>query len=258
MVECLDMAPEDHPDDDQVMRQMAYWLDLAQYDLDTARVMLVNARYLYVGFMCHQVAEKALKGLVALRTRAMPPYTHALVRLAKLGDAYEELGPQNQALLDLLEPLNIEAHYPAQKDALPAFFDRRTLPGADRGYRSVTAMDTQEVRRVVEAYARLVVDELPDSQIVLFGSYVRGEAHGDSDIDVAVIVPEIRGDYLALAARLCRLRDGLDPLIEPHLFVPGKRRQRLRPRGPADRRGHPPGGVGELPPLAGSPLSPAE
>lgn len=112
------MAPEDRSDDDQVMRQVAYWLDLAQYDLDTARVMLVNARYLYVGFMCHQVAEKALKGLVALRTRAMPPYTHALVRLAKLGDVYEELELQDQALLDLLEPLNIEARYPAQKDAL--------------------------------------------------------------------------------------------------------------------------------------------
>ena len=79
-------------------------------------------------------------------------------------------------------------------------------------------MDTQEVRRIVAAYARLVADEFPDSQIVLFGSYVRGEAHGDSDIDVAVIVPEISGDYLTLAARLCQLRDGLEPLIEPHLL----------------------------------------
>jgi uncharacterized protein len=79
-------------------------------------------------------------------------------------------------------------------------------------------MDTQEVRRVVAAYARLVASEFPDSQIVLFGSYVRGEAHDGSDIDVAVIVPEIRGDYLTLAAHLCRLRDDLDPLIEPHLL----------------------------------------
>jgi HEPN domain-containing protein len=118
VVECPNMKLEERPDDEQVMRQVAYWLDLARYDLDTARVMFVNARYLYVGFMCHQVAEKALKGLVALRTRAMPPYTHALVRLAKLGNVYEELEMQDQTLLDLLEPLNIEARYPAQKDAL--------------------------------------------------------------------------------------------------------------------------------------------
>lgn len=112
------MAPEERLDDEQVARHVAYWLDLAQYDLDTARVMLDNGRYLYVGFMCHQVAEKALKGLVASATRQMPPYTHALVTLAKLSGASEELSAEDQALLDVLRPLNIEARYPAQKDAL--------------------------------------------------------------------------------------------------------------------------------------------
>jgi HEPN domain-containing protein len=36
-----------------------YWLDIAGYDLDTAKAMLETGRYLYVGFMCHQVIEKA-------------------------------------------------------------------------------------------------------------------------------------------------------------------------------------------------------
>jgi predicted nucleotidyltransferase len=84
--------------------------------------------------------------------------------------------------------------------------------------RTVTEMDKREVRRRVEAYARLVAEELPDSQIVLFGSHVNGEAREDSDIDVAVIVPEIRGDFLTLAARLCHLRNDIDPMIEPHLL----------------------------------------
>jgi len=39
-----------------------YWLELAEYDMETAKVMLLGERYLYVGFMCHQVIEKALKG----------------------------------------------------------------------------------------------------------------------------------------------------------------------------------------------------
>ena len=39
-----------------------YWFDLAAYDLETAKVMLNGARYLYVGFMYHQAIEKALKG----------------------------------------------------------------------------------------------------------------------------------------------------------------------------------------------------
>ncbi|MCL2300052.1 MAG: HEPN domain-containing protein [Firmicutes bacterium] len=38
-----------------------YWLDLADYDIETARAMLQTKRLLYVGFMCHQTAEKALK-----------------------------------------------------------------------------------------------------------------------------------------------------------------------------------------------------
>ena len=42
-----------------------YWLDLTEYDIETAKVMLNGGRYLYVGFMCHQVIEKALKAVIA-------------------------------------------------------------------------------------------------------------------------------------------------------------------------------------------------
>jgi predicted nucleotidyltransferase len=79
-------------------------------------------------------------------------------------------------------------------------------------------MDQQEVRQKVERYARVVAAEFPDSQIVLFGSQVSGRARADSDIDVAVIVPRIRGDFLTLAARLCHLCNDIEPLIEPHLL----------------------------------------
>jgi HEPN domain-containing protein len=36
------------------MDKTEYWLDLAKYDLETAKAMLYSKRYLYVGFMCHQ------------------------------------------------------------------------------------------------------------------------------------------------------------------------------------------------------------
>lgn len=38
--------------------KIKYWLDLAKYDLKTAKAMLDTKRYLYVGFMCHQTIEK--------------------------------------------------------------------------------------------------------------------------------------------------------------------------------------------------------
>lgn len=52
-----------------------YRLDLAEYDLETARVMLKGGRYMYVGFMCHQVIEKLLNVKV---NGERPPYTHNL------------------------------------------------------------------------------------------------------------------------------------------------------------------------------------
>ena len=41
-----------------------YWLDNTDYDLQTAKAMLGIKCYLYVGFMCHQTIEKALKGIL--------------------------------------------------------------------------------------------------------------------------------------------------------------------------------------------------
>jgi len=38
-----------------------YWLDLSEYDFETAQAMLQSKRFLYVGFMCHQSIEKSLK-----------------------------------------------------------------------------------------------------------------------------------------------------------------------------------------------------
>ena len=41
--------------------KVAYWLDIANYDLDTAEALYNSGRWLYVAFMCHQVIEKTLK-----------------------------------------------------------------------------------------------------------------------------------------------------------------------------------------------------
>jgi len=38
--------------------KVKYWIDLSDYDLDTALAMLESRRYLYVGFMCHQTIDQ--------------------------------------------------------------------------------------------------------------------------------------------------------------------------------------------------------
>jgi HEPN domain-containing protein len=99
-------------------RKRDYWLDLAQYDLDTAQVMLDGKRYLYVGFMCHQVIEKALKAYLWGRRGTEPEYTHALTRLLRASGLDDEISEDFSNLMDILEPLNIEARYPTHKERL--------------------------------------------------------------------------------------------------------------------------------------------
>ncbi len=47
-------------------KRIEYWVDLSDYDLETANAMLKSKRYLYVGFMCHLTIEKIFKAYFTL------------------------------------------------------------------------------------------------------------------------------------------------------------------------------------------------
>ena len=98
--------------------KIRYWIELAEYDLETAKVMLSGKRLLYVGFMCHQVIEKALKGHYQCSRKDTPPHTHNLSVIASQSGLYGNMDEAQKSLLDTLEPLNVQARYPTQKDQL--------------------------------------------------------------------------------------------------------------------------------------------
>lgn len=56
----------------------------------------------------------------------------------------------------------------------------------------------------VRRYKQLVLDNLGQAKVYLFGSYSRGTAREDSDIDVAVVVPKVEDDYLKTSSMLWR------------------------------------------------------
>lgn len=98
--------------------KVAYWLDIAHYDLVTARAMLEKRRFLYVGFLCHQTVEKCLKAYFWHRHKQEPPRTHNLIDLSRKSGFDEHSKEKYSKLFDVLMPLNIEARYPEDKALL--------------------------------------------------------------------------------------------------------------------------------------------
>lgn len=79
-------------------------------------------------------------------------------------------------------------------------------------------MDKRQALSVVRKYKKAVVDQMGPVTVYLFGSYSKGRAHSSSDIDVAVIVPRVDGDFLKTSATLWRLTMDINTLIEPVLI----------------------------------------
>jgi predicted nucleotidyltransferase len=58
--------------------------------------------------------------------------------------------------------------------------------------------------------------------IILYGSQAGSDARPSSDIDIAVVVDRIEGDFLDAQAALYRLRREIDDRIEPVLIEEGR------------------------------------
>ena len=98
--------------------RVRYWIDIADYDFETAKAMLKSKRYLYVGFMCHQSVEKILKAYYISLYDAQPKFTHRLTYFTESTNLENELSDGQKYFIDELEPLNIEARYPTYKEKL--------------------------------------------------------------------------------------------------------------------------------------------
>lgn len=99
--------------------KVKYWVDLSEYDLETAKAMLDTKRYLYVGFMCHQIIEKGLKAVIA-KTGDFPPKIHNLIELSKKASLYYMFSDTQKDFVMELNTLNIESRYPSYVEKINA------------------------------------------------------------------------------------------------------------------------------------------
>ena len=98
--------------------KVTYWIEMSDYDFDTAKAMLETKRYLYVAFMCHQTIEKILKAYWSNVLEEPPLKIHSLSRLAEKSGLDKDMSEEQTDFIDELEPLNIEARYPSYKERL--------------------------------------------------------------------------------------------------------------------------------------------
>lgn len=75
----------------------------------------------------------------------------------------------------------------------------------------------KEIKKLVQQYRLRVKDAgIPVEKVIVFGSYARGNARKDSDIDVCVVSPKFGKDEITEFGELNFLRWKLDNRIEAH------------------------------------------
>jgi len=78
-------------------------------------------------------------------------------------------------------------------------------------------MDKTIIKKL-KKYAHIISKKLPVKKIILYGSYAKGLQTENSDIDIAVVLEKIPGDYLNISAELFNLVRDIDFRIEPILI----------------------------------------
>ena len=79
-------------------------------------------------------------------------------------------------------------------------------------------MDNAEVIKKLKIYKKLLARQMQFNHLILFGSYAKGTAHEDSDVDVPIVVDELKGDFFSTRPLLWKIRREVDDRIEPILF----------------------------------------
>ena len=80
-------------------------------------------------------------------------------------------------------------------------------------------MDKIDAIKISKEYLRRVRNaDLRFSEAWLFGSYVKGNQHDDSDIDLAIVLQDNVSHTFETEVKLMVIRKGDETLIEPHAF----------------------------------------
>ena len=77
------------------------------------------------------------------------------------------------------------------------------------------------IRKIIKRYSKVISqNNVKIDKLYLFGSYAKGGAQDDSDIDIAIISRDFKGDRFIDRRLIVPLRRGIDRRIEPIPYRP--------------------------------------
>lgn len=76
---------------------------------------------------------------------------------------------------------------------------------------------TEIIDKLID-YSKALRKQITVKRIILYGSFARGTAEKDSDIDIAVVVEKLPVDFLKTSAILWKVAAEIDSRIEPILL----------------------------------------
>jgi HEPN domain-containing protein len=108
--------------------KFAYWLNHAQYDLDSADVMYQGGRWLYVVFMCQQAVEKLCKGLYLLYIDDNVPRIHNISNLIRHFEntLSEKIPEETFNFFDRLTNFYLSDRYPEYQQSISSMVNEQS------------------------------------------------------------------------------------------------------------------------------------
>jgi HEPN domain-containing protein len=94
-------------------KNIRYWIDSSDHDLEVAESLFENARYDWCLFLAHLVLEKTMKAIYVQSKNDFPPRTHDLLRLTEIIGL--EFDDNTMEFLDAVNTFNISTRYPDEK-----------------------------------------------------------------------------------------------------------------------------------------------
>jgi len=108
-----------------VEQEARMWLEQAEADYSSLRILLNAKKYDLVCFLSQQVAEKALKAFLFSRGEEMI-FSHSIIKLCDLAAASDRAFAQLKKEIKGLTSYYVEARYPNALEEIPArFFDKK-------------------------------------------------------------------------------------------------------------------------------------